>query len=147
MPLSVYGYSSRLTFRMDTPESYIQECILICMIHFSVKRRSWNSGNSQEKDVGSSCWTSWDSSQHISPACPDPSEWWQNHLVFQPLLPVLYQLQISVGCTVSYRLSANVLKHSWQQYETLRSSNVLPPTGPFGTNHNPPGFQLTSLCT
>lgn len=66
--------------------------------------------------------------------------------VFQPLLPVSYQLQTCVGCTGSYRLLVNMLTHCWQQCETLRSSNVLPPAGPFGINHNLPDF-LMSLTT
>jgi len=43
------------------------------------------------------CWTSWDSSLPISPACQGLSEWRQDHLVFQAVPSVLIICKLAEG--------------------------------------------------
>lgn len=48
-------------------------------------------------------WPLWASSLPTSPAHWGTSKWQHNHLVYEPLLPILHHLQTCWGCTLSHQ--------------------------------------------
>ena len=59
-------------------------------------------------------WISLGSCCPISPACQGPSEWQHNHLVYQPLFPVLHILQTYSRCTPSIiQVTNDHVKQYW----------------------------------
>lgn len=101
MPLSVYGYGSRLTWKPYPEVCFAMYDSLFCQ----------NTWLKFRQLTGEGCrFPLLNFLRSFSTFLqPDPSERWHNHGVFQPLLPVLYQLQTCGGCTGSYRMLVNVL--------------------------------------